>query len=136
MTDRRKEEIFRYRTEQAAQALDHTRTLLAIDGFGAAVNRSYYAMFYAVLALLATRDLGTSKHAGAIALFDREFVKAGVLSKDLSKHIHQAFDLRQDSDYRELVVVSRSSAEETLSNSDESVARIKQHLLNSGFLVE
>jgi uncharacterized protein (UPF0332 family) len=38
------------------------------------MNRLYYAMFYAVLALLQEKEMGTSKHSGAIALFDREFV--------------------------------------------------------------
>ena len=39
-----------------------------------AVNRSYYGMFYAVVALLVTKRSGTSKHRGAIMLFDREFI--------------------------------------------------------------
>ena len=40
-----------------------------------ALNRVYYAMFYAVPALLASRQLSASKHSGAIALFHRKFVK-------------------------------------------------------------
>ncbi len=34
-------------------------------------------MFYAVLALLVPGKKETSKHSGAIALFDRDFVKQG-----------------------------------------------------------
>ena len=35
-------------------------------------------MFYAVLALLVLEKKETSKHGGAIAIFDRDFVKKGV----------------------------------------------------------
>ncbi len=38
------------------------------------VNLAYYAMFYGVLAVLATRKLSASKHSGALGLFDREFI--------------------------------------------------------------
>jgi uncharacterized protein len=49
------------------------------------VNRAYYAMFYAALALLETVGKVPSKHAGVISLFDTEFVLKGELPKDLSK---------------------------------------------------
>jgi uncharacterized protein (UPF0332 family) len=62
------------------------------------MNRLYYAMFYAVLALLQAKHLGTSKHSGAIALFDREFVKTGIFPKELSMALHRAFALRQKGD--------------------------------------
>jgi uncharacterized protein (UPF0332 family) len=45
-------------------------------------------MFYAVLALLALRKQETSKHTGVISLFDRDFVKPGVFSKELSQWLH------------------------------------------------
>jgi len=64
------------------------------------VNRSYYAMFYAVLALLQKISKVPSKHSGVISLFDKEFVKKGVFAKDLSKDFHKAFELRQTVDYK------------------------------------
>jgi len=67
----------------------------------AIINRLYYAMFYAILALLQENQLSTSKHTGAIALFDREFVKKGIFDKELSKTLHRAFELRQKGDYME-----------------------------------
>ncbi len=71
-------------------------------------------MFYAVLALLATRKRETSKHGGAISLFDKEFVKPGTFTKDFSRWLHDAFDLRQRADYVRDFKVTREEAEETL----------------------
>jgi uncharacterized protein (UPF0332 family) len=75
------EELLRYRMTQADETLREADILLEMDVLRGATNRAYYAMFCAVLALLATKQLGTSKHGGAIALFDREFVKTGLLPK-------------------------------------------------------
>lgn len=79
------EALVTYRLGQADDALCSAQNLLASGLRRDSVNRSYYAMFYAVLALLVTRQMGTSKHQGVISLFDKEFVKKGVFSKDLSR---------------------------------------------------
>jgi uncharacterized protein (UPF0332 family) len=63
-----------YRLEQADESLEAARTLLDKKLIRPSVNRAYYAMFYAVLALLARGKEETSKHSGAIALFDRNFL--------------------------------------------------------------
>jgi len=83
-------DLIRYRMEQASETLAEAVLLRDAAAFRGAVNRAYYAMFYAVLGLLATRQLGTSKHSGAIALFDREFVKTGIFSPELSRALHLA----------------------------------------------
>ena len=75
--------LVKYRLEQADEALEAAGVLLEKGLDRQAINRAYYAMFYGVLALLATRKLETSKHSGAISLFDKEFIKPGVFSKDL-----------------------------------------------------
>ena len=82
------EDLLFYRIEQARETLREAEILLNESALRGAINRAYYAMFYALLALLATKQLGTSKHSGALALFDREFVKAGVFPRELSRSLH------------------------------------------------
>lgn len=90
------------------------------------MNRLYYAMFYAVLALLQEKEMGTSKHSAAIALFDREYVKTGTFSKEMSKVLHRAFELRQKGDYMEEaevtvddVAVIKSAAEQFVDGAEK-----------------
>lgn len=71
-------------------------------------------MFYATLALLATRRLGTSKHGSVISLFDREFVKTGLLPREQSKAFHLAFDRRQVYDYGELAQLDEATVQQAL----------------------
>lgn len=60
--------LITYRLRQAQEALDDARKLAEHAGsLRSIINRAYYSMFYAVLALLLTIDAGASKHSGAIA---------------------------------------------------------------------
>jgi uncharacterized protein (UPF0332 family) len=90
--------LVKYRLEQAEESLQAARVLLEKGYIRSAVNRCYYAMFYCVLALLTTQQKETSKHSGAIALFDLEFVKKGIFQRKLPRWPHEAFDLRQRCD--------------------------------------
>ena len=61
------------RIDQAEEALDAARLLLGTGHYRGAINRAY-AIFYGILGLLVTRELGTSSHSGALTLFSREFI--------------------------------------------------------------
>lgn len=117
-----------YRLEQADEALRVADMMLVAGVFRTAVNRAYYAMFYGVLALLAARQEGASKHSGVIGLFDREFVKTGLIDREFSARLHEAFDLRQRADYREMFTVSKERAKEVCENAKQFVQAVRAHL--------
>jgi len=103
--------IVKYRIEQAKESITDTNILLHSGGsLRSVINRSYYAMFYAALALIAAKGTGSSKHSGVISIFDREYVKTNVFPKELSKLFHKAFLLRQESDYKEFFLLTKEEA--------------------------
>ena len=118
-------ELVNYRIEQADESLEAARLLHGKGLERPSLNRAHYAMFYAVLALLTTRKRETSKHSGAITLFDLEYVKPGTFSKDLSKWLHEAFELRQRSDYTSGFQISSEEVEKILENARSFVAQVK-----------
>jgi len=120
--------LINYRFEQADEALDSAQVLLEHGNYRSVVNRSYYAMFYAVLALLAPTKQETSKHAWVMTLFDRDFVKIGLFGKDFSQWLHQAFNLRQRSDYQELFTVPAEEAQTILEHAQTFVTGVKAQL--------
>lgn len=96
MTD--KETLFKYRIEQAEETLSDAEKMLKNHLSPSSIlNRAYYSMFYALLALYIDQgiDLKTSKHSGVISIFDKEFVHSGKIDKDFSKILHRIFILRQ-----------------------------------------
>lgn len=128
------EALLRYRVKQAHETLREAEILLKESAWRGTINRAYYAMFYALLALLATRQLGTSKHSGALRLFDREFVKTGLFPPELSRSLRLAFNRRQTHDYSEMIEVDESMAEETLSEARIFVEAIEAYLHSAGHL--
>ncbi len=91
--------IIRYRLERSRETFKDAETLLAGGSLNSAVNRAYYSMFYAVVALLKTKEFSSSKHSGVRAMFNRHFVKTGVVSKDIGKFYEKIFNERQEGDY-------------------------------------
>ncbi|MBT8368325.1 MAG: HEPN domain-containing protein [Deltaproteobacteria bacterium] len=121
--------LVKHRLEQAQTALDDAKYM--IDGKRSAqsiVNRSYYAMFYAVLALLQKISKVPSKHSGVISLFDKEFVKMGIFEKDLSKDLHKAFELRQTIDYKIIEPIKSDRAEEIWNKAVRFVQKLEHYL--------
>jgi uncharacterized protein (UPF0332 family) len=116
--------LVRYRLEQADESLQAASILMEKKLLRPAINRSYYAMYYAVLALLAIEKKETSKHSGVISLFDKEFVKKGTFPKELSRWLHTAFDLRQRSDYGADQTVFGSDAQKALDNAKIFVGKV------------
>lgn len=117
-----------------SQARDSIREADVLDQSGmsrrSVMNRLYYAMFYAVLALLQKKEMGTSKHSGAIALFDREYVKTGLFTKEMSKALHRAFELRQKGDYMEEAEVAAEDIAEIRPAAERFVEGAEALLLN------
>ena len=120
--------LINYRLDQADESLEAASTLLDKKLIRPSINRAYYAMFYAVLALLAQERKETSRHSGAITIFDRDFVKRGIFKKDFSRWLHDAFDLRQRSDYAAEYQASAEDAEITLKNALRFVDEVKKVL--------
>jgi uncharacterized protein (UPF0332 family) len=117
-----------YRLEQADESLDSAKILLDHKKYRPSVSRSYYAMFYAVQALLTRNKLVSSKHSGAIATFNREFVKKNIVDREFSRWLQEAFDLRQRADYREMFTVTGERAKAVLGNARSFVKEIKKKL--------
>jgi uncharacterized protein (UPF0332 family) len=121
--------LIKYRLDQAQAALDDAAFLLEGNRSPQSiVNRAYYAMFYASLALLQKIGKVPSKHTGVISLFDTEFVMKDSFPKELSKDFHKAFELRQASDYRTLKPISKEKAQESLTKAARFVEAIKNYL--------
>ena len=130
-------ELVTKRMQQAMECLEDGRYLLAAGrGTRTTVNRAYYAAFYEVLALLQSIGKAPRKHRGAIGLFDTEFIRTGVLPKELSMVLHQLFDARQEDDYRRFDPIPVEEAKDLLGVAEQFVDRVREHLHQSSYAQE
>ena len=107
-----------------------------LDGrfYGIAVNRAYYAFFYAASALLLTLDMARSKHAGVMAAFREHFVKPMTFVGEDSRAYGEAFELRNVADYETLGQVDQTQARTAVENGKRFDERCELYLSGKGYL--
>ncbi len=113
-----------YRLEKAHDLLEQAELLFHDQRYDGSINRSYYAIFNAIRAILAFVGLDSQTHKGVISLFDRYFVKPGTFEKDFSKIAHTAFDVRQVNDYEDFQVPTEEQARTQLDDARRFVQEI------------
>ncbi len=88
-----------YRMQRAKETLQEADILIERNCFNAAVNRLYYACFYAVTALLVKNKIATRTHQGVRQMFGLSFVATGKISPEYSRFYSQLFNDRVSGDY-------------------------------------
>lgn len=97
-----KEDLIEYRLFRAKDTLDDAKILAEKNKWNSAINRLYYASYYAVTALLLNADLKPSTHNGVKSNFTEHFIRTNLISKDYGKIYSQLFTWRQKGDYDDL----------------------------------
>ena len=117
-----------YWWSKADASLASARRELEAGALEFTVNRLYYAMFYAVSAVLLDRQLSFNKHSGVRAAFHREIIKQGLLDVKWGKLYDQLFEDRQEGDYMAMVTFEKQYVESQLMLCTEFL-RILRHLI-------
>ncbi len=127
--EEKKHELSKYRIKQAEESLEEAIFLFSgKKSPRSIINRTYYAMFYAVLALLVYEPFSSSKHSGILSYFNSHFIKDGIFLKDLGRAINKAFELRQRGDYREYINLSYEQVEPFIGEAEVFINTIKEYL--------
>ncbi len=128
-TDDKKKALAQYRLQQAQESLEEARYLFNGDkSLRSVANRLYYAMFYAVLALLIYEPYTSSKHTGVLAYFNKRFVKGEIFPESMGRSLNKAFELRQRGDYREYFELTGDQVEPILTEAAEFIVSIRTYL--------
>ena len=105
------------------------------DGFYAsAVNRAYYAIFYAANAMLSTQGLPRSKHSRVIRAFRECFVKPGLFEAEYSDIYGRVMDHRHVGDYEVELLIEDQQAHSDLYDARRLVQQVERWLKQEGWL--
>lgn len=122
------DDLIQYRLASAKEKLESAKVLLEAQLYKDSVGRSYYAIFSAIRAVLAMRQVDFSKHAGVIAYFQKEYIKTEIFDKKYSKYLQQAFQIRNSCDYDDFFIVSKQDAEEQYERAAEMLEVIERYI--------
>ncbi|MGA0559424.1 HEPN domain-containing protein [Larkinella sp. VNQ87] len=84
--------------------------MLAGEHTLAAINRTYYTVYYAICALLFSKGVHARTHQGAHSKFNELFVKSGLFTIEEAKLVSDSFALRQTADYDFEATISDATA--------------------------
>jgi len=112
MNTEERDAIVAYRKEKAHKTLDEIPILIEHELWNTAVNRLYYACFFAVNALLISQQIETKTHAGALRMLSLHFTKTQKLSIELNRFYADLFENRQSGDYADFTNFDREMVEE------------------------
>lgn len=107
--------------EKAQDALVSAELELNEGHLTFAVNRLYYACFYAATAVLLQDGKQFSKHSAVKAELARSYIKTGKVDAKWHKFYQKLFDDRQEGDYIPTVVFDKLSVSERLTQAKEFV---------------
>jgi uncharacterized protein (UPF0332 family) len=120
--------LIAYRLERYCESLRAAEIMFENDILTFSMNRVYYAMFYAVQALLVSREVSFSKHGQVKAYFNREMIKTGIFPTEMGRLYNKAFEYRQKFDYVDFSVPDREMVAEYLKNARGFIINIQEYL--------
>lgn len=124
LTPQERNALIEYRISEAKETILDVQILLENNRLRAAVNRVYYGMFYALLALGIAYGFETSKHQQLIGWFNKNFIHKGLIDTRFGQYINKASNRRTKGDYESFIVFEKEIIEEMFEQMKAFIAEI------------
>jgi len=103
MTEEQRKAIVAYRIENAVSTLNEVKDHRDNGYYNTAVNRLYYACYYAASALLVANGIETKSHDGVRQMLGKHFVLTGKIPPELGHFYSVLFSKRSSGDYEDFI---------------------------------
>ena len=121
-----------YRYQRANETLAEVPFLKQQGYYNTAVNRLYYACYYAAVALLVRHGINPGTHAGVKQMIGMHFVATECLSREVGRSFSLLFERRHSSDYDDFAYSSVEEIDELLPKATAFIAAIGELLQKAG----
>ena len=128
MHDEKRVILAEYRLARAEECMSEAEILLNNGCFNGSATRSYYAIFNSLRAVLALEGVDFKKHSAVISHFQKEYVKTGVFSNEISDYVKAAFTTRNDSDYTDYYIIPKGDAEKQIDGAKRVIEAVRDYL--------
>lgn len=125
-------ELSKYRYSLAKQTYNNAKMCLDNGFYRDCINRSYYAVFYAIRAVLALESIDFKRHKDVVAYFNKEFVAQGKFPGEMGRRLARLKMKREESDYSDFFVASADEAQIQLQSVEYMLPLIKEYLIGHG----
>lgn len=126
--DERQIDLSKYRMQEAKDSLRVAERCLSDGFYKDSINRSYYAAFYCIKAVLALGTVDFKRHKDVMAYFNKEYVATNVFPRELGRKLSTLKQLREKSDYDDFYIASKTQAEEQYETAKSVLEQINSYL--------
>ena len=127
MNDKKKD-LCIYRIWNAVETLGVAALCLESRHYKDSINRSYYAAFYAIKAVLALEEIDFKRHKDAVAYFNKTYVATEIFSREMGKKLGRLKQERESSDYDDFYVASLTDATDQYNSAKLIIDEIEKYL--------
>ena len=123
-----RKELIGYRLDRADETIEEAKLLAREGHYNTAVNRLYYACFYAVMALLLKNHLSATTHAGVKSMLGLHFISKGIIPIEYGKTFNTLFEKRHSSDYEDFTYCDKALVDDLTPLAEAFINKIKELL--------
>ncbi|MCX4334886.1 MAG: HEPN domain-containing protein [Bacteroidales bacterium] len=126
-----KQALVQYRLERGVNSLEEAQYMAKGGYYNAAINRLYYACYYAVVALLLKNDIPAQTHHGVRSMLGLHFTSKGKLSMDSNRTFSTLFEKKHSSDYDDFVYCDQEMVDELYPKAEAFIDEVKELIESS-----
>lgn len=131
LDDTEREALITYRLDRARSTLAEADFNASGEYFNSAVNRLYYAAYYAASALMLAFGLETTTHAGVKTMLSLHFIKSGMLEPKYGRIFMTLYENRQSGDYEDFIYCDSELYEILKPQSEEFISTVTNLIKNN-----
>ena len=130
MNRQERKELVIYRIAKARETFEEVKLHIENELWSTAVNKLYYACYYAVIALLIDKEIQPRTHNGVRQMFGLHFIKTGVVDNSLGKFFTDIYDMRQTGDYDDYIEFTKDDIMDLIEPANDLISKAEDLLLN------
>nr|WP_326167359.1 HEPN domain-containing protein [uncultured Lachnoclostridium sp.] len=121
-------ELSKYRYSLAEETYRNAKMCFDNGFYRDCINRSYYAVFYGVRAVLALESIDFKRHKDVVAYFNKEYVATAIFPGEMGRRLARLKMKREESDYNDFFIASAEEAKAQIEAVEYMLPLIKAYL--------
>ena len=131
MTPEQRSDIILYRLDSARNLLLEIESHIERGFYNTAMNRMYYACFYAASALLVANKIVVKSHEGVRQMFGKHFILTGKVPKEWGRFYTIIYNNRSEADYEDFKNFDLTTVEEFYPLVCEFINLIRERIVSN-----
>lgn len=121
-------ELSKYRFSLAEETYKSAKMCFDNGFYRDCINRSYYAVFYGVRAVLALKSVDFKRHKDVVAYFNKGFVATEEFPREMGRRLARLKTKREESDYNDFFIASADEAKAQLQSVEYILPLMRKYL--------